>query len=46
MCAFDKIVGGLAYPVFLIQWLAGFVTAPVFLLESRAAGSSRWRLRR
>ena len=31
MCAFGKIVGELAYPVFLIQWLVGFVTALVFL---------------
>ena len=27
----DRILGELAYPVFLIQWLAGFVAALVFL---------------
>jgi hypothetical protein len=28
--AFDKVLGELAYPVFLIQWLAGFAIALVF----------------
>jgi peptidoglycan/LPS O-acetylase OafA/YrhL len=38
--AFDKMLGELAYPVFLIQWFAGFVTALVFL-----PGTSRgWTL--
>jgi peptidoglycan/LPS O-acetylase OafA/YrhL len=28
--ALDKMLGDLAYPVFLVQWLAGFVTALLF----------------
>jgi len=32
----DQALGELAYPVFLVQWLAGFVTA-------LALGSSEWR---
>ena len=38
--AFDKILGELAYPVFLIQWLAGFVIALVLF----PATSRGWTL--
>jgi peptidoglycan/LPS O-acetylase OafA/YrhL len=29
--AFDKALGELAYPVFLVQWLTGFITVLVFM---------------
>jgi len=45
MRAFDKILGELAYPVFLLQWLAGLVTHSCFFPRPRADGRSRLRPR-
>ena len=34
----DRALGELSYPVFLVQWLAGFITALAFSPASGAAG--------